>query len=103
VTSALVLNISSLMSAFFFASRRRHTRFSRDWSSDVCSSDLLSLKRFCTVHNESIHRVRYWIGKFNKESMDTSSFIPLNFPSGQAVGSEPVEIIYPNGIRIRIP
>src|SRR5690606_15132611 len=27
-------------SFFFFSSRRRHTRFSRDWSSDVCSSDL---------------------------------------------------------------
>src|SRR5690606_39705734 len=27
---------------FFFSSRRRHTRFSRDWSSDVCSSDLKS-------------------------------------------------------------
>src|SRR5690606_41069910 len=27
---------------FFFSSRRRHTRFSRDWSSDVCSSDLIS-------------------------------------------------------------
>src|SRR5699024_1865083 len=26
--------------AFFFASRRRHTRSKRDWSSDVCSSDL---------------------------------------------------------------
>src|SRR5436309_12921371 len=26
--------------ALFFSSRRRHTRFSRDWSSDVCSSDL---------------------------------------------------------------
>src|SRR5690606_39300247 len=26
---------------FFFSSRRRHTRFSRDWSSDVCSSDLM--------------------------------------------------------------
>src|SRR5690606_40675199 len=25
---------------FSFSSRRRHTRFSRDWSSDVCSSDL---------------------------------------------------------------
>src|SRR5690625_2605921 len=25
---------------FFFASRRRHTRWPRDWSSDVCSSDL---------------------------------------------------------------
>src|SRR5690606_40943079 len=25
-----------------FSSRRRHTRFSRDWSSDVCSSDLIA-------------------------------------------------------------
>src|SRR3989449_5187639 len=29
-------------SSFFFSSRRRHTRCSRDWSSDVCSSDLLA-------------------------------------------------------------
>ena len=28
------------MSVFFFSSRRRHTRLRRDWSSDVCSSDL---------------------------------------------------------------
>src|SRR5690606_39834698 len=28
----------------FFSSRRRHTRFSRDWSSDVCSSDLASFE-----------------------------------------------------------
>src|SRR2546429_5277114 len=27
---------------FFFSSRRRHTRCSRDWSSDVCSSDLVA-------------------------------------------------------------
>src|SRR5207253_7988761 len=27
---------------FFFSSRRRHTRWPRDWSSDVCSSDLVS-------------------------------------------------------------
>src|SRR6201996_5328352 len=26
---------------FFFSSRRRHTRFDCDWSSDVCSSDLM--------------------------------------------------------------
>src|SRR5690606_39959456 len=31
---------------FFFSSRRRHTRFSRDWSSDVCSSDLRELFAF---------------------------------------------------------
>src|SRR5690606_40190172 len=30
---------------FFFSSRRRHTRFSRDWSSDVCSSDLEHVTR----------------------------------------------------------
>src|SRR5690349_24095297 len=31
----------SCMFFFFFSSRRRHTRSLRDWSSDVCSSDLL--------------------------------------------------------------
>src|SRR3989449_4250290 len=30
--------------SFFFSSRRRHTRCSRDWSSDVCSSDLVQLR-----------------------------------------------------------
>src|SRR3712207_8077278 len=30
-----------VLSFFFFSSRRRHTRYWRDWSSDVCSSDLL--------------------------------------------------------------
>src|SRR5690625_7084837 len=32
------LNRTQLL--FFFSSRRRHTRWPRDWSSDVCSSDL---------------------------------------------------------------
>src|SRR5207237_3333849 len=30
---------------FFFSSRRRHTRFKCDWSSDVCSSDLMAVPR----------------------------------------------------------
>src|SRR6266511_2075080 len=33
----------------FFSSRRRHTRFSRDWSSDVCSSDLVEEQRLLTA------------------------------------------------------
>src|SRR3712207_6853446 len=33
------------LSYFFFSSRRRHTRSLCDWSSDVCSSDLLLQKR----------------------------------------------------------
>src|SRR5699024_12046402 len=34
---------------FFFSSRRRHTRSKRDWSSDVCSSDLPPT-RFVEIH-----------------------------------------------------
>src|SRR2546429_803081 len=33
-------SIAIIKNFFFFSSRRRHTRCSRDWSSDVCSSDL---------------------------------------------------------------
>src|SRR5438270_890351 len=35
-----VVSGHSLIDGFFFSSRRRHTRFDCDWSSDVCSSDL---------------------------------------------------------------
>src|SRR5690606_40714891 len=38
---------------FFFSSRRRHTRFSRDWSSDVCSSDLAADPRRPVVQRET--------------------------------------------------
>src|SRR5690606_39947358 len=41
---AVMFNIALL----FFSSRRRHTRFSRDWSSDVCSSDLTFCRRIET-------------------------------------------------------
>src|SRR5690625_7732901 len=34
---------------FFFSSRRRHTRWPRDWSSDVCSSDLKENVLFSNV------------------------------------------------------
>src|SRR5690625_1996150 len=36
-----------LMCYFFFSSRRRHTRWPRDWSSDVCSSDLRDFDDHC--------------------------------------------------------
>src|SRR6266699_5873754 len=34
------MRMKQLIDFFFFSSRRRHTRCGRDWSSDVCSSDL---------------------------------------------------------------
>src|SRR5699024_11950758 len=36
---------------FFFSSRRRHTRSKRDWSSDVCSSDLFSIGANCSSNH----------------------------------------------------
>src|SRR5207249_5909948 len=38
---AVLIGVLSYVCFFFFSSRRRHTRSKRDWSSDVCSSDLL--------------------------------------------------------------
>src|SRR5690606_24499658 len=40
VCTSVLLCFCLFLFFFFFSSRRRHTRFSRDWSSDVCSSDL---------------------------------------------------------------
>src|SRR5690606_40323975 len=52
-----------------FSSRRRHTRFSRDWSSDVCSSDLkLILQGICKVETQFPvldYRVDFYLPEVN--------------------------------------
>src|SRR5438067_4060810 len=49
------------MHFFFFSSRRRHTRSKRDWSSDVCSSDLASMAQTMPgVESFDIHDERRW-------------------------------------------
>src|SRR5256884_2370379 len=55
-----------VMLFFFFSSRRRHTRCSRDWSSDVCSSDLRSrferyLEMLLEHHVEALIVVANWL------------------------------------------
>src|SRR5256886_1021908 len=45
----LVFVRASVALLFFFSSRRRHTRFDCDWSSDVCSSDLLTEDEVRTI------------------------------------------------------
>src|SRR6266571_6109622 len=46
---------------FFFSSRRRHTRLTCDWSSDVCSSDLIELA-FQRLREDAIVPVRAYPG-----------------------------------------
>src|SRR5439155_5476834 len=48
-----VLNSCIFFFVFFFSSRRRHTRWPRDWSSDVCSSDLVAAKTVCIYSPEA--------------------------------------------------
>src|SRR5207247_7003738 len=48
----------SCLCTFFFSSRRRHTRSTRDWSSDVCSSDLFLAVALDVDHRPNIYRLR---------------------------------------------
>src|SRR6266498_1305425 len=52
---------------FFFSSRRRHTRCGRDWSSDVCSSDLGMAAR-CY----SARKVSGWVDDREHEMAETT-------------------------------
>src|SRR5690349_22697744 len=52
---------------FFFSSRRRHTRSLRDWSSDVCSSDLATDSVFSETHFISCRNVLIY---FNRHLQD---------------------------------
>src|SRR5207245_7949129 len=48
--------------SFCFSSRRRHTRCYRDWSSDVCSSDLLRRYKRRWI----VERTIGWLGNFRR-------------------------------------
>src|SRR3712207_7223192 len=55
--------------SFFFSSRRRHTRYWRDWSSDVCSSDLKLQKegKDLIVTLQEANRANYFLASYAKE------------------------------------
>src|SRR2546422_9839 len=64
---------------FFFSSRRRHTRCSRDWSSDVCSSDLEAVG----INPVVVHGG----GKAITRAMEAAG-LKANFIQGQRVTDE---------------
>src|SRR2546429_9852436 len=71
---------------FFFSSRRRHTRCSRDWSSDVCSSDLVALVPFeSDVMSRSAYPERF------------SMNLIRSFPDAQVVAG----LYHANGFGVR--
>src|SRR5437762_350473 len=86
---------------FFFSSRRRHTRYIGDWSSDVCSSDLV-LKRTGEPVNMQ-HGRDIWWDEFVKgvepkcpaEPMDSEDLLYLLYTSGST--GKPKGIIHTTG------
>src|SRR5690606_20074479 len=62
---------------FFFSSRRRHTRFSRDWSSDVCSSDLQRLSK----NGPMVMGIKRNSSRFMKQQTQTKGQTPKRTPT----------------------
>src|SRR2546430_8342801 len=66
---------------FFFSSRRRHTRFDCDWSSDVCSSDLsvvpgqtpVDIKVSASIHGNGSVDAAYSLQKDSVRQQDRKS------------------------------
>src|SRR5438105_15755097 len=58
--------MESLLLYFFFSSRRRHTRSTRDWSSDVCSSDLARVRRLLFRTRQRVRRQQHFALDVNR-------------------------------------
>src|SRR5439155_16828847 len=69
---------------FFFSSRRRHTRWPRDWSSDVCSSDLGGSMR--TKEKDKLEKRQKVIEHLEKDEIGRASCRERVEDSGVAAG-----------------
>src|SRR5207249_8530882 len=98
----------ALLLFFFFSSRRRHTRSKRDWSSDVCSSDLtlhliggakgprdaIGAKAFLTVGGIAQRN-----DVISGGSYISNNDMRLHFGIGKAKQVDKLEIRWPDGIK----
>src|SRR5690554_1336750 len=83
----MFIHYSFFLFFFFFSSRRRHTRCGRDWSSDVCSSDLQIQKRIDELENE-VERV---VGRL-KFLNDRVKYSTLNIEIYQHIKHEKAQV-----------
>src|SRR2546421_5671084 len=93
-----LINISVLLAIaivsfvfFFFSSRRRHTRSDRDWSSDVCSSDLSSANSGTCFNTSGLQAIGHlfhanWIGSQSPKGLisaqQTTAALIVNLMKG---------------------
>src|SRR5436305_3805801 len=72
---------------FFFSSRRRHTRCGRDWSSDVCSSDLLASQQPLRPAHVVLERLLACEVSARDERRVRTSLKLSNLPPGMTLGN----------------
>src|SRR5690625_4043773 len=72
------------MILFFFSSRRRHTRWPRDWSSDVCSSDLVIQSRVLKFFGAGESRLEHDLQDLIK-NQDNPTIAPLAQKNGLTI------------------
>src|SRR5437660_8151524 len=75
---------------FFFSSRRRHTRWPRDWSSDVCSSDLKTRRKFTEkdfVIKSLAKSVKSMVIKLDTEIITKKDYEELQIRDGNVISS----------------
>src|SRR3712207_6789206 len=99
---------------FFFSSRRRHTRYWRDWSSDVCSSDLDGSEHLVVfpmyLQNASrdtrfealIVRVPWpeWLASLERTRYDNAKFVPVTFVDNTAGYDSECAVLFPETVAI---
>src|SRR5262249_61819688 len=75
---------------FFFSSRRRHTRLVSDWSSDVCSSDLLSREPLGVREKYGLNRAE--TAEFGRSCLLARRLLEQGVQIGRASCRERVEV-----------
>src|SRR5256886_8966483 len=107
-----VSDLYVLMRFFFFSSRRRHTRFDCDWSSDVCSSDLNSHKFSILYHGQPsdlplIHQfrsIRNTGSRLDRDNWFRHSLTNSNLRRQEILGRDSLDNVpfrnYPNSLSL---
>src|SRR5947209_19557859 len=93
------MRVAFLFVIFFFSSRRRHTRYWRDWSSDVCSSDLASSEILAQVaeHTQGTPQIRWQRMGFAPVPCPTTKNLEnLFYPNAQTVASTAFAMVHDN-------
>src|SRR5699024_12216194 len=79
---------------FFISSRRRHTRSKRDWSSDVCSSDLLDQPLYVQLGRYMAYMLRgdFGVSYSVAKNISINSILAVRLPVSIRIGGQAVVV-----------